>query len=502
MRLNRPPLQVVIPSIGALALCSLANPSRLVAQGRVPRLEPSECPFERPDWTREVRLECHWLVVPEVRDKPNGRTVRLAVAIVRAATPTATPLVMLHGGPGGSGLRTYLPAARGDGVLARNRDLVIYDQRGSGYSEPKLCPNYGAVEDSALRLRTREQREKLWDDNDRACVASLRKQGIDPAAYNTSASAADLIDLRKTLGYQIWDVYGGSYGARLAQEAMRQDPKGIRSVALASPVTRGPTREAEVGLSIQRALDRVWSACAAQPSCNTAFPTVGADFFAVFDELTKSPLPVTLARDGRGADTIWLDGERLLAAIRDNVISRPGRLARLPLLLHELRRGDKMRAAQTLVGYDTGGGTSNQQVLVHLVNCYDSYGPAFRAAQDSVNAVVPPAFRRDQLSECPTWQTRFADPAEHAPIRSDIPTLILTGVFDDRTPTEHARRIAATLTHAYLYEFPNEGHGARPAGCHLSILAQFFNDPFHAPDATCIAAIPRVRFITRWDETG
>src|SRR5512132_2558844 len=323
MRLNRP-LQVVIPSIGALALCSLANPSRLVAQGRVPRLEPSECPFERPEWTREVRLECHWLVVPEVRDKPNGRTVRLAVALVRAAAPTATPLVMLHGGPGGSGLRTYLPAARGDGALARNRDLVIYDQRGSGYSEPKLCPNYGTVEDSALRLRTRAQREKLWDDNDRACVASLRRQGIDPAAYNTSASAADLIDLRKTLGYPIWDVYGGSYGARLAQEGMRQDPKGIRSVALASPVTRGPTGEAEVGLSIQRAFDRVWSACAAQPSCNTAFPTVGADFFALFEELTKSPLPVTFARDGRGADTIWVDGERLLSAIRENVISRPG----------------------------------------------------------------------------------------------------------------------------------------------------------------------------------
>jgi pimeloyl-ACP methyl ester carboxylesterase len=67
-----------------------------------------------------VQVVCHWLVVPEAREKPNGRTVRLAVAVIRTATPAATPLVMLHGGPGGSGLRTYLPAARGDGVLARN----------------------------------------------------------------------------------------------------------------------------------------------------------------------------------------------------------------------------------------------------------------------------------------------------------------------------------------------------------------------------------------------
>ena len=49
-----------------------------------------------------------------------------------------------------------------------------------------------------------------------------------------------------------------------------------------------------------------------------------------------------------------------------------------------------------------------------------------------------------------------------APVRSDIPTLILTGYFDDRTPTEHARRIASTLSRAYLVEFPDEGHDARP----------------------------------------
>jgi pimeloyl-ACP methyl ester carboxylesterase len=495
LRNGRP--RTVISALLAPILLGAA-PS-LVAQTGAPRLERSDCPFERGDWARDIQLECAWLVVPEMRDRPAGRTVRLAVAVVRAKNPTITPLVMLHGGPGLSGLRIFFPFAASN-AMARTRDIVVYDQRGAGYSEPKLCPDYGAIEDSARRLRTTSERDKLWDVRDRACVASLRAQGIDPAAYNTSASARDLVDLRKAMGYATWDVFSSSYGARLAQEAMRQDPRGIRSVVMGSPVTLGPARHAEVALSIQRAIDRVWKECAAQASCNAAFPNVGDDFYALYDELSRNPLRVPVKRDSGVVDTVWIDWRNLLSTIRNDILGRPGRLARLPLLVNELRRGDRARAAEILAGYDTNTGSTNQQVLIHLVNCYDIYGPAFRAARDSANALAHPAFRSDQLNDCPIWQTRFADPSEHKPVRSDIPTLILTGRFDDRTPTDQARRIAATLTHVYLYEFPNEGHDARPPGCHLSILMQFFQNPFQAPDASCIATIPPILFTTGWGE--
>lgn len=489
-------MRTVIAALIAPALFGAAP--RLAAQSGVPRLEPSECPFQRGEWAGDIKLECAWLVVPEMRARPTGPTVRLAVAVVRAKNPTTTPLVMLHGGPGLSGLRIFLPYAASG--MAGKRDVVIYDQRGAGYSEPKLCPDYGAVDDSARRLRTLAEREKLWDASDRACVASLRAQGIDPAAYNTLASARDLIDLRKTLGYTLWDVFSTSYGARLAQEAMRRDPRGIRSVVMASPVTLGPARHAEIALSIQRAIERVWKECAAQASCNTAFPNVSDDFYAVYDELSKNPLRVPVKRDSGVVDSVWFDGRSLLSTIRNDILGRPGRLARLPLLVNELRRGDRARATEMLASYATIGPASNQQVLIHLVNCYDIYGPAFRAARDSANALAHPAFRGEQLDDCPIWQTRFADPSEQKPVRSDIPTLILSGRFDDRTPTEQARRIAATLSHVYLYEFPNEAHDARPAGCHMSILMQFFENPFRAPDASCIAAIPPIPFATSWGD--
>ena len=483
--------------VGA-AFVLLATPP-LASQSREARLERTSCFFPRQDWMNEMRIECYTLGVPESRRQSTGRTLHLAVVVVRAATPSQTPLVMLHGGPGGNGIRTYLAAARTE--LARNRDYIVYDQRGAGYSEPRLCPEFGTGRDSTRRLRTLAEREAIWDAEERACIAWLKDNAVDRSAYNTVESAADMIDLRKALGYSAWSVYGGSYGARLAQEAMRQDSTGIRSVVLESPVTRGPTFEVEMGVSAQRAVERVWADCDAQSACHAAFPNIAAEFLEVYDELTRAPLAVVFAGASPRPDSLWLDGAKLVSLIREQILARPGRLSRLPQLVHELRSGDRSAAARTLMAFDTASAASNPggngQVLVHLVNCADEYSAATLRSRDSVNALVPPAFRRRELEECPLWQSTFTDVGRQRYVRSDLPVLILTGRYDDRTPTDHARRIASVLGRARLYEFPNEGHGARPVGCHMAILAAFLDDPSSIPDTSCIASIPRIQFATQ-----
>jgi pimeloyl-ACP methyl ester carboxylesterase len=472
------------------------------AQERLPRFEAAECPFERGDWAANVKLECGWLVASEVRERPQGRTVRLAVAILRAKEPNGDPpLVMLHGGPGDSGLRLFTPGVS-RWPLALHRDIVIYDQRGAGFSQPKLCPEYR--QNAARDLKTDREKETFLKNAARRCVKSLRAQGIEPAAYNTTASGFDLVDLRHVLGYSRWDVYGGSYGARLAQEAMRRDPSGIRSVVLESPMTRGPTFGAEFGLSFQRAVEHVFADCATSLACHAVFPNVEDDFYAVYAELAKTPLAVPVERSDEGSNTFELDSKHLVSLIHNQVIDRPARIAQLPLILSELRRGDKMRAAQTLVGYrnqPTGPGSSVSDALFWLVACFDIPRAAYRAAQKPIDSIIRPPFRIEEV-DCKPWQKRFAEPSEYAPVKSDIPTLILAGRFDARTPVEHARLIAASLTKAYVYEFPNESHGQRPVGCHLQILSRFLENPFRDPDASCIRSIQSLRFITSWRELG
>jgi len=486
-----------IATLFGAALVSVPAAQKLPAQSELPRFERGDC-LVNGEWTPVVVRDCGWLLVPESRDRRTSKVVRLAVEIFRAKEPSeAPPLVMLHGGPGGPGGIQLYSGGVAKSPLTHHRDVVIYDQRGAGLSEPKLCRAYDAAADSAYNLREGAEKEKQLREARRACVAELDEKGVDRLAYNTAANVADLIDLRRTLGYTSWDVRGSSYGGRLAQEAMVRDGPAIRSVMLVSPMARSFSTQSEQPLSTQRAFERLFAACRLQPSCRDSFPTVDQDFDAVYANLKKSPILVSVAALDGPRDTVWLDGERLVASIRERFGTSTG-LGRVPLLLHELRSGDRSRAAREIIGDDPVPRRLANRALRELVNCYDDYGPTSRKALETANARARPPFRRGVSRDCEQWLPRF-EASTRTPVRSDIPTLILTGYFDDRTPTEHARRIASTLGRAYVVEFPDEGHDARPSRCHWAIGLQFWEDPSRPPDTSCVETIPPIAFATTWE---
>jgi pimeloyl-ACP methyl ester carboxylesterase len=127
-----------------------------------------------------------------------------------------------------------------DAVLAQ-RDLVLFDQRGTGYSQPRLdCPERSAVTPALLDgSLSAEQAQGAIVEAFRRCRERLLAQGIDLSAYNSAASAADLNDLRLALGYEKLNLYAVSYGTRLALTLMRDYPQAVRS---AVTVLRGRRR--------------------------------------------------------------------------------------------------------------------------------------------------------------------------------------------------------------------------------------------------------------------
>jgi pimeloyl-ACP methyl ester carboxylesterase len=418
------------------------------------------------------------------------------VAILRSREPSGEPPLVWFG-PTGGGLQNFVGRAikerlDPDRVFPPSwkRDLVVYDWRGTGLSEPALCPDFGATPRSVEAGDASPASRNRFRSEVGRCVAALRGQGIDRAAYNATACAADLADLRRVLGYASWDVYAGAYGARVALEALRTHPEGIRSVVLEDPWPPGPTL-AERPLWTQRALERAFAGCRSDPACRAAFPTPEDDFYALHDELEHTPLPVPPAA-GSGGPAAVLNAEGLVATL-ERYLHFARTFAQIPLLLHELRRGDRLRAARELIRQ----GRPETRVAWYLVNCFDQYGPTFESRSNSVMAMVAPSFRVRTLENCDLWQDRFADPSEHADVRSSIPTLILTGELSVEPPL-FGRRIAATLSRAYFYEFPGEPHGLRPEGCRAAILFGFLADPARAPDASCIASMRPFVFATRW----
>ena len=214
----------------------------------VATFEEAPCPFELPPGHVEGEaVECGYLIVPEDRADPDSRDIRLAVAIFRHpdGAPEPDPIIYLEGGPGGSPLE--IRASNFDAyfgpLFAANRDIILFDQRGVGFSEPTLdCPAFTELYMDLLDSNVDGEQLTAQEILDRkveafmACAEDL-SMVADLSAYNTVANAADVNDLRLALGYDQVNLYGSSYGTRLALGVMRDFPEGLRSVVLDAPLS-------------------------------------------------------------------------------------------------------------------------------------------------------------------------------------------------------------------------------------------------------------------------
>ena len=75
--------------------------------------------------------------------------------------------------------------------------------------------------------------------------------------------------------------------------------------------------------------------------------------------------------------------------------------------------------------------------------------------------------------------------------------------YDPVTPPAYGQLAAETMPNSYLFEFPGFGHvqllqeavPTGPPACVMQLIAQFLDDPMHAPDGSCVAAIPPPHFV-------
>ena len=106
--------------------------------------------------------------------------------------------------------------------MQRERDIVLVDQRGTGGSNALNCPF--PDEDEAADLTPAQLRAHARD-----CLASLH---ADPRFYTTSVAVQDLDAVRAALGYARINLYGVSYGTRVAQHYLRRFPGQVRALIL------------------------------------------------------------------------------------------------------------------------------------------------------------------------------------------------------------------------------------------------------------------------------
>ncbi|WP_079153983.1 alpha/beta fold hydrolase [Streptomyces subrutilus] len=469
------------------------------------RFEPGPCPKTPEPIEALEGARCGTLTVPENRAEPSGRTIRLGVAIVPAATgePEPDPVVWLAGGPGDDAVGEAKMAI--DGGLNRDRDVIFMSQRGTYSADPDLlCPNIDEFNARAVGLVfDAPSTERLHVEATKACRDRLADRGTDLSAYNDTESAADYDDLRTALGIKEWNLYGISYGTHLALAYMRLHPEGLRSVGIDGILPPSRSGEASTWSSARQGFDGLFKACADQPACNKRYPNLSATFEKLVRDLEAEPVTTTVTLPGGDKPVkVVLDG----GALVNWLVSATHVATQVPAALDELAHGKPQRIAQQWAG----GKLSPQAIgrvahgLVYGVFCsewtpYESKDAALRGGQKEF-----PSFPRSVQEQapllaslrpdCDVWDVPAAAPSIRDATRGDIPTLALSGAFDAQTGADNGPYVARTLDKATVVTIPYEPHVVfATSKCAQEIALSFFDDPT-APDTGCVKDLEAPEF--------
>jgi pimeloyl-ACP methyl ester carboxylesterase len=473
-----------------------------------PKLQTAPCQFNIP---LGQTVECGYLIVPEDRSQTDGPTIRLHFAIFKSPSenPAPDPIVYLEGGPGGHALETmsYTFNERFAPFL-KNRDFIVFDQRGTGYSEPALdCPEIiDFTYDILDQDLSPEEYSAMGNEMLLSCHDRLVGEGINLAAYNSAESAADLSDLRIALGYEEWNLFGISYGTRLALTAMRDFPDGIRSAILDSTYPLQLNIYDELPVNLDRALDVFFEGCTANPICSKEYPELETVFWEMVDQLDESPItfPVTHALSGETYEVL-MDGDSLISFIYQSLYSTEV-IPLLPKVIFEVRDGNYTTLA-LLEGSYLANTELVSTAMQYSVQCNEEVSFITPEELDEVYNTYPElqgifyelADTEESIcATCQNWESEEADPIENEPVYSDIPTLILAGEYDPITPPSWGQIAAETLPSSYYFEFPGVGHGTSVSGkdCPVNIALAFLDDPTSQPDTTCLNEMVGPTFIS------
>jgi pimeloyl-ACP methyl ester carboxylesterase len=455
-----------------------------------PVFEPAPCAFSTP---RGSDPKCGYLVVPENRARPGGPQIRLHVAIFRsrASASLPEPVVHLAGGPGSSSLDVagYMFEQGLEAVLDQ-QDLILFDQRGAGYSQPRLdCPERTSVTERLLQIGiSSDEAQGLIVDAFRSCRERMIAQGIDLSAYNSAASAADLNDLRVALGYGKVHLYGVSYGTRLALTFMRDYPDAVRSAVLDSAYPLQINLYTALAPNAERAFNAFFQRCASDGTCNAAYPNLGTVFYQLVDRLNADPVEVRLYAAG-AERTARLDGNLLIDVLFVGLYN-PVVTAAMPQMIYDIQQGDYMILRERLALYFDTDSALGMQMAVQCAEelPFDTSEEAVAAAQHvqpQIAAFYPRSIQ-PLFTLCQEWTTASPEPRENLPVMSAVPTLILAGEHDPITPPAWGQLLTADLTNAYFYQFPGNGHWVtRSSRCALEMSLAFWRDPDVDPGSVC-----------------
>ncbi len=463
----------------------------------VPRIERGECAVPTP---ANESTECGYLIVYEDRRANKGRTIRLPFITMKSESiiPLPDPILYTSGGPGSSSLgqvrnRRYIP-------YLKNRDYILFEQRGTKYAQPSLqCPEVNEAQlDAAKRNLTKADAAQEELKAVRACRKKLQSSGVNLSAYNSAASAADIEDLRRLLGYEKWNLYGVSYSTRLMLTVMRYYPNGIRSVLLDSVLPPSVNYDETSVDGVIRSLNLIFTACKADAECNTAYPNLEKQFYSLVQKLGAKPILIDVSdSQTKTTSKLLLDGSDIVNGVY-SALETQYKLASLPSLISRAEQNDN-QALMTLA--ETKLEVSNfAWGMRYSVWCVEEMPFQNRSLiKNQITTSYPKlggfGIQSNFPAICDIWKVKSASRIENEPVKSNIPVLVLAGEYDPDTPATWGKLAAQTLPNSRFFELPGMSHVPTfGSNCAQELATAFFDNPQSSLDSQCVKKMPALKF--------
>ena len=444
--------------------------------------------------------QCGQLVVPLDRTGAVPGTVTLSIKRVAAASnPSASAVFAFAGGPGQAAIPAATEFASILGPALANRDLIVYDQRGTGSSGRLRC---AAFERDFSSLAT-------------AAAQCATQLGPARGSFRTADTVDDIEAIRVESGYQKIVLAGVSYGTKVALDYAAKYPANVEAIVLDSVV---PPEGADVlNVSTFKAMPRALGNLCANGACNGITTSVGHDLFNLVHRLGRKSLSGSVNTPGGRSFKVRLDQDGLLDILLAGDLN-PTLRSELPGAMRSAIRDDRRPLLRLLLRAAGLTGIpsirrqgefdeSDSTALFAATRCEESAfpwdrnaGPDQRADQAIAAARAHPAtdfqpfsyriaLRSEAIPVCVAWPDASPPPAPPSPLPA-VPTLILDGDADLRTPVEDAASVAARIPGAALVPIPFTGHSVITSdfsGCAKNAIAAFFGGQ---PVPQCTGAKP------------
>ncbi|MBS7256351.1 alpha/beta fold hydrolase [Flavobacterium branchiicola] len=429
-----------------------------------------------------------YLNVPETWGSKDGKTIKIAVTVLKNTSNIKNPdaVVFLQGGPGASGIDNIWSWL--DHPLRKNNDIVLFDVRGTGYSQPRLSTDLGKKFLEILaKNQTEQEDEKQKTDVAIACKQDLINRKINIDSYNSLAVAEDLHALKSALNYKNWNVYGVSYGTYIAQVYANTYPEDVKSLLLDSAIYDISTYYVENTSNYMNSLKKVFEICKKEKE--EQYPNLEQVYYEVIADLEQHPLTVNVDKSIVSTGKFTYNAEDFKIAIQQALYNKQ-LVEIIPLLVYQFHKrngeslGNLVSAFSSLLGMDYGVYyciTCNETIPNNDYAKYEQNASNFKGLNGGVS------FYKSDFKVCNAWNSNRTENIKKSYDLSNLskaayPILVFSGEFDPITPLSNGKKVAARFKNATYIEAKTYGHVPAFTRIGREVAENFIDNSNQKPD--------------------